>query len=100
MPTREERLDRWERRQEDLIAAISSLADICALTNATVTQIAALLMQPPKSDLADLIKGLTVALQGLQDQTRAHSALIVGLGQRLGEMPAEVARAVSTGEVT
>jgi hypothetical protein len=99
MPTLDERLDRWEHRQEDLIAAISSLADICALTNATVTQIAALLMQPPKSDLADLIKAMMAALQALQEQTQQQGALIVGLGRRLDDVPTEVARAIGTGEV-
>jgi hypothetical protein len=99
MPTIDERLARLDRRQEDLIAAIGSLADIAALTQASVTQIAALLMQPPKSDLADLIKGLTAALQALQDQTRDHSAVIGGLAQRMAELPTQVARAVSNGAV-
>jgi hypothetical protein len=92
MPTVDERLARIERRQEDLIAAIDELATICELTRATVTQLATWMQEPPKSDIGGLIKGLTGALQALQDQ-------VVGLGRRMGDLPADVARAVASGAV-
>jgi hypothetical protein len=96
MPTIEERLDRWERRQEDLIATLSDLTDVVEIISTSVAELKAWLMQPPPaSDLPDLIRALNGALDRLGDRVEQHGAQLTALRR---DLPAQVARAVTTGE--
>ncbi|MFL5289310.1 MAG: hypothetical protein ACJ8AW_52235 [Rhodopila sp.] len=88
----EDRLSRIEQRQEALIAAMHGLTDIQAQTRDLVTELMEWLQQPGSSDLADALKEVAQALKA-QDEKLAH---MTGL---MVKLPAQVARAVTAGEI-
>jgi uncharacterized membrane protein YccC len=91
MATLEDRLTRWEQRQEALITAMNGLTDVMETTRAMLAELAAWLQQPPSNDLPDLIGALTAAFERLTDEVQNQ-------GQQLAELPAMLARAVRDGE--
>jgi hypothetical protein len=95
----DQRMDRWERRQEALIASISGQTDVMVTTRDMLAELMTWLQKPPSSDLPDLIRALTLALTSVQEQVIQHGAEVRNLGRKIGEVPAEVARAIRTGEV-
>jgi hypothetical protein len=95
VPTTEERLDRWERRQEDMIATVGDMVDVLEIVAGGVAELKAWLQQPPSTALPDLIRALAASLDRLDGQVKQHGDLIVALRR---DLPAEVARAVTTGE--
>jgi hypothetical protein len=70
---------------EALIAAMERFAGIVEVTNALVADLSAKMDEPPKSDLPGLLRHLVTAVNEVRDG--------------MNELPANVARAVSTGEV-
>ena len=102
----DDRLDRWEQRQDALIAAVGGLTDILQTNQALLTELMRWLQQPPRSDLSDLIRVLVASLTTVQEQVVTHgaqvrqlSAVVVDLGRQVADLPAAVARAVATGQV-
>lgn len=88
----EDRLTRLEARQEAMISSIHGLTDVMEQTRDLVVELMAWLQEPPSSELPDLIKALIAAVQQQGDKLNTMSGILV-------KLPAEVARAASTGEV-
>lgn len=80
-----ERLARMERGQQAVIQGISGLADIAQINTAMLEELMEWLKKPPSSDLADTLAAL--------------SASVAEMRQEIRDLPATVARAVTTGEV-
>src|SRR5271166_35469 len=97
--TLDERMDRWERRQEALIASVGGLAEVIRTNQEMLGALMEWLQQPPSSDMPELLKALTAAVAAVQDLTVKHGEEIQHLRGLVGRLPAEVARAVRTGEV-
>jgi hypothetical protein len=88
----ENRLARIEARQEALVSSIHGLTDVMAQTRDLVVELMAWLQEPPSSDLSDALKAMAAALT-------EQSGHLQTIGHVLVKLPAQVARAVSTGEV-
>ena len=58
MPTPEERITRWEQRQELVIASMNRMVDTMEVIRDMIGELAAWLKQPASSDLSDLLKVL------------------------------------------
>ena len=81
----EERIAHWETRQEALIASMHGLVDIMETVRDMQAELMAWLQQPPTTDLPELLKGLTAAIQ-------EHSDLLVDLSRRVDALPERLAR--------
>jgi hypothetical protein len=82
--TTEEKIDKLAMRQEALVASIHGLADVVETMRDMQAELIAWIQQPPSTDLPDLLKGLTAAVQG-------NSSVIAELVRRidaLSEPPA------------
>jgi hypothetical protein len=90
--TVDERLARMEMRQEALVSAISGLTDVMEQTRDLVSELMAWLQEPPSLDLPEALTALAEAVEAQGRQVQAMAGALAGL-------PAEVARAVSIGEV-
>ena len=90
--TIEARLGRIEARQEALVSAIGGLTDVMAQTRDLVTELMAWLQEPPSSDLPDTLKAIANAIE-------AHGQKLHAINGVLLNLPAQVARAVTMGEV-
>jgi hypothetical protein len=88
--TIEDRLARLEKRQKALVSAIHRLTDVQEQTRDLVVELMKWLQEPPSSDLSDLIKALTVAVQRQGEHMQTMTGILV-------KLPEQVARAVSTG---
>ena len=86
------RLARIEARQEALVGAIHGLTNVMEQTRDLVTELMAWLQEPASSELPDLLKALTTAVE-------AQGEMITTLHGLLVKLPARVVRAVSTGDV-
>lgn len=78
--------------QREEIERLEVLTDRVETLTASVAELMAWLQQPPSSELADALRQLAEAVQVQADRTEA-------IEQALAKLPADVARAVSTGEV-
>jgi hypothetical protein len=83
--TIEDRIDKLAMRQEALIAAIHGLADVVETMRDMQAELIAWIQQPPSTDLADLLTGLTAAVQD-------NSTVIGELVQRIEALPEQLAR--------
>ena len=83
--TLEERIAHWETRQEALIASMHGLVDIMETVRDIQAELMAWLQQPPSTDVPELLKGLTAALQ-------EHSDLLVDVSRRVDALPERLAR--------
>ena len=92
MPTPEERIARWEQRQELIILSMNRMVDTMEVIRDMIGELAAWLKQPASSDLPDLLKALIVRSESLSEQ-------VVQLGGKIDALPAAIVRAVHTGEV-
>ena len=95
--TLEDRMDRWERRQEALIASVGGLAEVIETNQEMLGKLMEWLQQPPSSEMPELLKALTAAVTALQTLTVKHGEEIQHLGGLVGRLPAELAQAVRTG---
>jgi len=86
-PSVEDRLARMEMRQEALIGPIGGLTDVIEQTRAMLAELATWLKQPPSSDLPDLIRHMTAALENNTDA-------IANIGRLVNALPAELAQVV------
>jgi hypothetical protein len=93
MPTIEERLNRFELRQEVIITTMSSMAETMGTISDMIAELGQWLRQPASSDLPDLLKRLIQRSETISDQ-------MVLVGGKMDLLPAAVARAVVDGEVT
>jgi hypothetical protein len=85
MASVEERLDRWERRQETLIAAVVEVVGTLETIQDALAELAKWLEKPPSSDLPELLQALVASVHTISAQ--------------MNELPAAVVRAVKDGEV-
>ena len=92
MPTSEERIARWEQRQEVIIASMNRMVDTMEVIRDMIGELAAWLKQPASNDLPDLLKALIVRSESLSEQ-------VVQIGGKIDALPAAIVRAVHTGEV-
>jgi hypothetical protein len=92
MPTPEERIARWEQRQELIILSMNRMVDTMEVIRDMIGELAAWLKQPASSDLPDLLRALIVRSESLSEQ-------VVQLGGKIDALPAVIVRAVHTGEV-
>ena len=60
MPTPEERIARWEQRQELIILSMNRMVDTMEVIRDMIGELAAWLKQPASSDLPDLLRALIV----------------------------------------
>jgi uncharacterized coiled-coil protein SlyX len=91
--TIEDRLGRLEVRQEALVTAISGLTDVTAQTRDLVVELMAWLQEPSSNELSDAIRGMATEVCSLANA-------IDRLSNKIDTLPADVARAVNTGELT
>ena len=54
--TLEDRMDRWERRQEALIASVGGLAEVIETNQEMLGTLMQWLQQPPSSEMPELLK--------------------------------------------
>jgi hypothetical protein len=92
MPTPEERIARWEQRQEVIILSMNRMVDTMEVIRDMIGELAAWLKQPASSDLPDLLRALIVRSESLSEQ-------VVQIGGEIDALPAAIVRAVHTGEV-
>lgn len=92
MPTPEERIARWEQRQELIILSMNRMVDTMEVIRDMIGELAAWLKQPASSDLPDLLRALIVRSESLSEQ-------VVQLGGKIDALPAAIVRAKHTGEV-
>ena len=92
MPTPEERIARWEQRQELIILSMNRMVDTMEVIRDIIGELAAWLKQPASSDLPDLLRALIVRSETLSEQ-------VVQIGGKIDALPAAIVRAVHTGEV-
>ena len=92
MPTPEERIARWEQRQEVIILSMNRMVDTMEVIRDMIGELAAWLKQPASSDLPDLLRALIVRSETLSEQ-------VVQIGGKIDALPAAIVRAVHTGEV-
>ena len=92
MPTPEERITRWEQRQELLIASMNRMVDTMEVIRDMIGELAAWLKQPASNDLSDLLKALVLRSETLSEE-------IVQIGGKIDALPAVIVRAMHTGEV-
>jgi hypothetical protein len=92
VPTAEERITRWEQRQELIIASMQGMLDTLEVIRDTIAELAAWLKEPPSSDLPDLIKALILRADTISDQ-------IVQIGAKVDALPTALARAVHDGQL-
>ena len=92
MPTAEERITRWEQRQELIIASMQGMLDTLEVIRDTIAELASWLKEPPSSDLPDLIKALILRADTVSDQ-------IVQIGAKVDALPAALARSVHDGHL-
>ena len=90
MPTAEERITRWEQRQELIIASMQGMLDTLEVIRDTIAELASWLKEPPSSDLPDLIKALILRADTISDQ-------IVQIGAKVDAPPAALAQTVPDG---
>ena len=90
MPTAEERITRWEQRQELIIASMQGMLDTLEVIRDTIAELASWLKEPPSSDLPDLIKALILRADTISDQ-------IVQIGAKVDALPAALAETVHDG---
>ena len=92
MPTPEERIARWEQRQELIILSMNRMVDTMEVIRDMIGELAAWLKQPASNDLPDLLRALIVRSESLSEQ-------VVQIGGKIDALPAAIVRAVHTGEV-
>ena len=92
MPNLEERIARWEQRQEVVIASMNRMIDTLEVIRDTIAELAAWVKQPASNDLSDLLKALIVRSESLSEQ-------IVQMGGKVDALPRVIVRALQTGEV-
>lgn len=90
MPTAEERITRWEQRQELIIASMQGMLDTLEVIRDTIAELASWLKEPPSSDLPDLIKALILRADTISDQ-------IVQIGAKVDALPTALAETVHDG---
>jgi hypothetical protein len=90
VPTAEERITRWEQRQEVIIASMQGMLDTLEVIRDTIAELASWLKEPPSSDLPDLIKALILRADTISDQ-------IVQIGAKVDALPAALAETVHDG---
>ena len=90
VPTAEERITRWEQRQELIIASMQGMLDTLEVIRDTIAELASWLKEPPSSDLPDLIKALILRADTISDQ-------IVQIGAKVDGLPAALAETVHDG---
>jgi hypothetical protein len=92
MPTLEERIARWEQRQEVIILSMNRMVDTMEVIRDMIGELAAWLKQPASNDLPDLLRALIVRSESLSEQ-------VVQIGSKIDALPAVIVRAVHSGEV-
>jgi hypothetical protein len=90
VPTAEERITRWEQRQELIIASMQGMLDTLEVIRDTIAELASWLKEPPSTDLPDLIKTLILRADTVSDQ-------IVQIGAKVDALPASLAQIVHDG---
>lgn len=83
--TIEDRTDKLAMRQEALIAAVHGLADVVETMRDMQAELIAWIQQPPSTDLADLLQGLTAAVHD-------NSTVIGELARRVEALPEQLTR--------
>jgi hypothetical protein len=83
---------RMAQRQDIMIAAITSLGETMAITSAMVEKVLEWMQKPAGAELRDALQNLAAAVE-------ANTAVSRDLAKRMAGLPADVARAVTTGEV-
>ena len=83
--TIDDRIDKLAMRQEALIAAIHGLADVVETMRDMQAELVAWSQQPPSTDLADLLQGLTAAVHD-------NSTVIDELARRVEALPEQLTR--------
>lgn len=99
MPTLDERVDRWEQRQELMIETIRDLTDVVGIVRDVLAEMKAALERPPSNDLPDLLRTLVTALGRMDESVHRQEQVCSRLAARMVDLPAQIAQAVQTGEV-
>jgi hypothetical protein len=95
----ETELQRLLRRQETMIAAIGALSEVVAITNAEVVKILEWMQKPAGTELRDALSHLAISVEANTAATMDMAKQVAALPPSRARAPADVARAVTTGEV-
>ena len=79
--------EKWKQQSRDmtlLVGSIDGLVDICGQSHALLCDLTEWLKEPPANDLPDLLRSL--------------SAQMSQISTKLDELPAKIARAITTDE--
>ena len=66
--TLDERITRWERRQEVIIASLEGMVDTMTTIRDMIAELDAWLKEPPSNDLSDLLRVLIATNQTISSQ--------------------------------
>ena len=66
--TLDERITRWERRQEVIIASLAGMVDTMTTIRDMIGELDAWLKEPPSNDLSDLLRVLIATNQAISSQ--------------------------------
>ena len=66
--TLDERITRWERRQEVIIASLEGMVDTMTTIRTMIAELGTWLKEPPSSDLSDLLRVLIATNQNISSQ--------------------------------
>jgi hypothetical protein len=92
MSTPEERIARWEQRQDAIIASMNRMVDTMEVIRDMIGELSAWLKQPASNDLPDLLKALVVRSDSLSGQ-------VVLIGRKIDALPAAIVRSMQIGEI-
>jgi dihydrodipicolinate synthase/N-acetylneuraminate lyase len=95
----ETELQRLLRRQETMIAAIGALGEVVAITNAEVVKILEWMQKAAGTELRDALSHLAISVEANTAATMDMAKQVAALPPSRARAPADVARAVTTGEV-
>lgn len=93
-----ERVERIDRRQEDLIAVVVDLTAAVEANQGILAEIAEWLQKPASSELHDLLRSLVLAVNDLSDQVDTTIKTVVSLGNRITDIPNQVVKVMKDGE--
>jgi hypothetical protein len=90
--TLDERITRWEQRQEAIIASLEGMLDTMTTIRDMIAELGAWLKEPLSSDLSDLLRVLIATNQTISSQ-------VDEIGGKMDALPATIVRSLHDSSV-
>jgi hypothetical protein len=90
--TLDERITRWEQRQEVIIASLEGVVDTMTTIRDMIAELGAWLKEPPSNDLSDLLRVLIATNQTISSQ-------VDEIGGKMDALPATIVRSLHDSSV-